>query len=80
MQIKAAQTILRLFGSRFYHYTFQNNLTEVRLIKPGLSDRQVKAVFFVKKEREPVGYFSTRWLTTVLIDPAKSKNGIKENR
>lgn len=25
---------------------------------------------------EPVGYFSNRWLTTVLIDPAKSKNGI----
>src|SRR5665647_896267 len=25
---------------------------------------------------EPTGYFSNRWLTTVLIDPAKSKNGI----
>lgn len=25
---------------------------------------------------EPVGYFSNRWLATVLIDPAKSKNGI----
>ena len=25
---------------------------------------------------EPGGYFSNRWLTTVLIDPSKSKNGI----
>ncbi len=26
--------------------------------------------------KEPKGYISNRWLTTVLIDPAKSKNGI----
>ena len=25
---------------------------------------------------EPVGYFSNRWLTTILINPTKSKNGI----